>query len=480
MFMEEKRNYSDEECRGFIEAVQKMGAEFYTYMHGQRVEPDEPQTLLKRHLELFQGDWIGLIDFDLGVGAWSTKYFYNAATGSTSESLIEDAESIEQALRWVNAIKNNEPIIIEDIEDIREEAPEEYAMYKRLGVESVLGVPYRNVSDGLMVVRNPKRFKRCYEALNIMSYIVTNEIIARRRRKNIERRAVEREPETINEVNIKLFGEMRITSKDLVMEAADIPEAVRLLIAYLVVNPNKSMCLEQLNEFYKASGAPWKNQIYRFRNKWKSERELDDKYQLIVTTERGYRLNPNLHINADVSNAMELMKAIEDSSDIDSKVELCRKCLAMYRGEFLQGEKHDVIFLDETRFIYKSMFLEKMDILLELLYNQKRYEAVVGTSTSVLMIAEASVDAYCWKIAAYRKLGKMDLMKGSFDSATRILDRDELALLLEKVHKIFMAEEPELFAENSSVPRATIDRRAKDLPLSIPNYKGYVMRMVKL
>ena len=45
--------------------------------------------------------------------------------------------------RFASAIRNCEPIIIEDIEDIREEAPEEYEMYKRLKVKSVLGVPYR-------------------------------------------------------------------------------------------------------------------------------------------------------------------------------------------------------------------------------------------------------------------------------------------------------------------------------------------------
>jgi len=50
-------------------------------------------------------------------------------------------------------------------------------MYKRLHVQSVLGVPYRNCGSGLMVVRNPKRFKNCYTGLNIIAYIVTNEIM---------------------------------------------------------------------------------------------------------------------------------------------------------------------------------------------------------------------------------------------------------------------------------------------------------------
>ena len=49
-------------------------------------------------------------------------------------------------------------------------------MYKRLKVESVIAVPYMNCGTGLVVVRNPKRFKNNYLALNLMSYIITNEI----------------------------------------------------------------------------------------------------------------------------------------------------------------------------------------------------------------------------------------------------------------------------------------------------------------
>ena len=45
-----------------------------------------------------------------------------------------------------------------------------------------------------MVVRNPKRFKDCYEILNVIAYIVTNEIIAKQRRDNIFRKQREYEP----------------------------------------------------------------------------------------------------------------------------------------------------------------------------------------------------------------------------------------------------------------------------------------------
>ena len=89
--------------------------------------------------------------------------------------MIKEVEGTEQAASWVRAIRNNEPIIVEDIEEIKDSAPAEYEMYKRLKVESAIAVPYRNNGAGLLVVRNPKRFKTNYVALNIMSYIITTE-----------------------------------------------------------------------------------------------------------------------------------------------------------------------------------------------------------------------------------------------------------------------------------------------------------------
>lgn len=47
-----------------------------------------------------------------------------------------------------------------------------------------------------MAVRNPKIFKDCYEALNIIAYIVTNEIITKQRRDNIYRKQSEYESKT--------------------------------------------------------------------------------------------------------------------------------------------------------------------------------------------------------------------------------------------------------------------------------------------
>lgn len=233
------RKYSDEECRLFTERIMQMGEEWYKYMHGERTEPDGPKAVLQRHLQLFEGDWIGLIDYDMAMGVWSTKCFYNAKTESTTDTLIGDAEGAEQALRWLKAVQSGQPIIINDIEDIKDEAPAEYAMYKRLQVHSVLAVPYRNCGSGLMVVRNPKIFDDNYVALNIMAYIATNEILAYRRKQHLERQLVPYVPNNNREIRVNLFGKFEILGKDLHITTEEIPAPMEFMIAYLCCNKGR-------------------------------------------------------------------------------------------------------------------------------------------------------------------------------------------------------------------------------------------------
>ena len=89
--MREDVVFTNEEYKKFTEATMHQAEQLFQYMHGERNEPDDPITVLKRHIQFFDADWIGLIDFDLDLGRWSTKIFYNANTGSSTETLIQEA-----------------------------------------------------------------------------------------------------------------------------------------------------------------------------------------------------------------------------------------------------------------------------------------------------------------------------------------------------------------------------------------------------
>lgn len=435
--MEKKiSGYNIEECADFTEATMWQAQEFYRYMHFDRKEPNHPITILKRHIQFFDADWIGLIDFDLAIESWSTKFFYNAKTESTSETLIEEAESASQAQRWVKAIQNNEPIIIEDIEDIKDEAPEEYAMYKRLKVQSVLGVPYRNCNSGLMVVRNPKKFKTNYLALNIMSYIVTNEIIAQQRRESIERHRRNDLPAGNDEVYIKLFGDMSIASNDLYFGPDDLTsEPTRFLIAFLAINKGRAFGAEQLNDAYDSDkNISWRDIVYKFRTKWKNERQLgNDKYQLVVTTDKGYTLNPELSIDMDLNYADELLKAVDDATDSKAKFELLTKCFNAFCGDFMVSIHDECAIMANYRMNYRRRFLDKMDQYMDLLYRQNDYEAIVRKTSKLLEYFPRNLDLLFWNVMALLQQHKYGIVKSHTEDFQKMLDNEECKMLHERV-----------------------------------------------
>ena len=420
----------------FRKEVMRQFEYFYQYMHGDRKEPNEVETIFKRSIEFFGADWIGLIDFDLEVGAWSTRCFYNKRTGSSTETLIEDAENAAQAKRWEQAIRGGKPIVIEDIESIREEAPEEYAMYKRLHVQAVLGVPYRNCGSGLMVVRNPKRFKSCYTGLNIIAYIVTNEIIAKQRRDNIFRKQSGYEPTNYETVRIDLFNGVTVASKDLFFDEDDMKsETLRFLIAFLSCNLGKFFSAECLNAKYEGEkDVSWADLIYKFRMKWKNARNLDnDGLQLILTTEKGYGINPALQVIVDVGLAEELMRTIDDASDKLAKIELLRKFHALFHGEFMGNAFARNSFIRENRLHYKLKYIEKMEVLMELLIEQGDYNGAAGYCNDILKMYPDSADIHFWRMVALYKQGYIDLVREIDENLRELLDERTYSILCRRL-----------------------------------------------
>lgn len=463
--MKNSKDCTVEMLREFWDATMGAGDDLYLYLHGERHEPDGAPTVLKRMLDFFQGDWIGLIDFDLQMSRWSTKVFYNDKTGSSTETLIAEAESFEQVARWVNAITSCEPIIIEDIENIRDSAPEEYELYKRLDTVSVLAVPYRNCNSGFMVVRNPKRFKDNYVALNIMAYVTTNEQLASQRRDNVLRRAAADIELNDNQIKLNLFGQMQIQGADFVISSEDISSDLMCrLIALLAMSKGKGFNNNVLNEKLGVDKTPgaWKSLMYKFRKMWKEVSCRDDEdFQLIVSGAKGYTINPKLEVIVDVEVAEKMMRTIDDTSSENAKIELLKKFRAMYRGELMAQECADEGFIMEQRLFYKQKYIEKNSELISLLYNQGDYTSAEKYALDAIKAFPQSVELCAWLIACMKKLGKIEAAKTALEAGAKLFDAEEFEMLRAKLDAIAVAAAAERIIKvgicrNVSVRRRTV------------------------
>ena len=109
---------------------------------------------------------------------WMPFWWYNRTTGGmTKPKLNLDQYGISGELpRWRNAIEQNTPIIIENVEMLKETLPEEYDIFIRQEVKSILAVPFNKREKGVLLLRNPKRYADNPNFLRVMANIVIQEI----------------------------------------------------------------------------------------------------------------------------------------------------------------------------------------------------------------------------------------------------------------------------------------------------------------
>ena len=258
--------------------------------------------------------------------------------------------------------------------------------------------------------------------LNIIAYIVTNEIIAKQRRDNIFRKQSEHEPTNYETVRIDLLNGGKVVSKELFFDEGDMKsEALRFLIAFLACNMGKYFPAEYLNTKYEGEkDVSWADLIYKFRMKWKNVRNLDDDgLQLILTTEKGYGINPALQVIVDVILAEELMCAIDDASDRLAKIELLRKFHALFQGEFMGTTFTRNSFIRENRLHYKLKYIEKMEVLMKL--------------NDILKVYPDCVDIHFWRIVALYKQGYIDSVREIDENLRELLDERTYSILCRRL-----------------------------------------------
>lgn len=108
--------------------------------------------------KFYAADWCGLIQVDLDLGLWKPYWWHNECSEDKTTALTNEFESSEFLDRWARAVRRGIPMVVSNAETIREKYPDEYSLYQRLGIQSILAIPLEPRSVALIAVRNPKRY----------------------------------------------------------------------------------------------------------------------------------------------------------------------------------------------------------------------------------------------------------------------------------------------------------------------------------
>ena len=414
-------------------ALQKCLIDLANEVYGVTDPKDISQRVLRQACIFYDADWCGMFDVDRMLKLLVPFWWYNRATGGMTKTKLDDSGVYGDFTRWMDALNTNTPIYVDDIEKIKESNPEEYAVYSKQEVRSILAVPYHKREKGFLLLRNPKRHGDKPEMLQIMANILVAEI---NEQKLLERMKAESENmDTSAEIVINLFGGLEIITSKGTLSEAEIksPLACKLLVL-LMMNRHRSMTGRELADAlwpdadYTDPTGKLRTLLYRFRTTF---RLLSDK-ELIVTSANGYRINGELSIRTDYEDFERTCEVSNKAYDRYQKKELLCKAVKLYRGKlFPTGSGEHWLLACNSK--YHLQYLAIVEELMTQLHAEKNYSLMHEYAMMAVSVEPDNPTVLFWLIVALRKHGAIDMAKEHLESARIRLLNEEYRELEERL-----------------------------------------------
>lgn len=399
---------------------------------------DDPKVIaigaMKMACDFYKADWCGFLMVDLELGLWTPYWWYNIDPHDRTEVLTNEYESATKLPRWVNAMRENTKILLQDIEMIRDEMPEEYDVYHRLRIHSVLAVPVRPRPIGFLALRNPKRFGNDERMLRMIACVVLTAINHYAYLEGTKMSLLPKEIQNDKDIVFNLFGELELyTSKGVIRESdCNAPKCCRV-IAYLLLHRRSAHPPMEIAE------ALWPNDtvyspetvngnirglIYRFRQLF----SLICDHPMIESTPSGYRINPELRITTDMQRFDNLWEAVQTTTGKMRKADLIKQALSIYRGKLFEDAEgeHWIMPIANS---YHLRYIGLVNQLLSILADAGDLDSVQQYATKSLQIAPGNVKAHYWLIYAMYKSGAVEMAKSEVARAKGFLSDEEYKVL---------------------------------------------------
>lgn len=424
--------YDTEYIMYCIEQEQKV-----SWLEAELHTSDDPKEIAMQTLEVactfYGGDWAGILEVDLEMDVWNPLWWFNMNKRDKLHQLFGEFEVAKFMPNWVRSLKEGKPIIIQNVKDVQKEYPEEYAVYKRLQVDSVIGVPFWPNPVGFLAIRNPTRYISRSSMMSILAYVLHRAMAQQR---TIDSAKLAMSPDEIQsdrDIIINFFGSMEIHTSQGVLKERDFnsPKSSRVA-TYLLLNRKSShTAWEIVEELWPEEPDKMDtlcNYIRGYIHTFRKAFALVSPYPLIVTAASGYQINHDFHIMTDLQQFDLLWEKAQHATSVSQKVELLKKAVDLYKGHVFENacDEHWIV---GTVTQYKSQYIGIVNELLATLMDAGDYSGVQHYATKAKKITPENVKAYYWLVCAMMKLDCSELAKNEITHAKKSLTSEEFASL---------------------------------------------------
>lgn len=400
---------------------------------------DDPDTIATHALnfcaEFYEATWCGAVDADLIKNEWTPIWWYSRERKDTLICRYLKMKKIMPNKEWREALEQCMPIIIPDTEVYRETNPKVYEAYKNLNIKSVLAYPYWKNPSGFIIVINPTKYTKQFGLIQALSYVMYSCISAIKSVLNAQKVFTIDEIKNDNDVVINLFNTLEIhTLKNVLKEEELNSPKISKILTYLVLHPNQYHSPRRIcealwpEEVIDNPGNKIKNLVYRLHNRLGDI----DEHKLIISTNRGYQLNPELNIVTDLQLFDSYWLMSQRAKSVHTKIEILKKLTDIYKGSLLisaSGE-HWILGSDLG---FRNKYIGIVNELLKTFFEIENYCDIEQYALKALNVDNTNKDAYYWLIRAMNKLGTTEMAKGELKTAEKFLMFEEYQALLDEL-----------------------------------------------
>lgn len=444
------QQYDQEYIDYCIELEQTVSA-LEAYLHTS----DDPHEIaietLKTACRFYGGNWAGILDVDLELDVWSPLWWVNMGSIDRTMKLFQEFEIAKFMPNWVKALSEGTPIIISDAKTVQHEHPSEYEVYKRLEVESVIGVPFGPNPVGFLAIRNPTRYINRPSMMSILAYVLHR---AMAQQKTIDSAKLTLSPDEIKsdrDIIINFFGSMSIYTSAGVLHERDLnsPKASRVA-TYLLLNRKSAHSpweiVEELwpesEDKHEALSSYIRGYIRTFRKAF----SLVSSYQLIETSANGYQISRDFNIMTDMQQFDLLWEQAQHAVTVPHKVDLLKQAVALYKGHVFENAC-DELWVVGTVTQYKLRYMGIVNELLSTLAQAGDFAGVQQYAARAVELVPENVQVHYWLIYSMSHLGTFELAKNEVSRAKSILTSEEFATLKKHVSQDNTLQYRLLFAD---------------------------------
>ncbi|NCB92403.1 MAG: transcriptional regulator [Clostridia bacterium] len=392
-------------------------------------------TSMKAITEFYDAEMCAFITADTELGVWNTYWWYDQKDCAMVTKQSNEWELTDHYGRWLNLMKNHEPMIIEDVEAIKESHPDEYKSYQKLGVKSILAVPFWMHVTGFLVLKNVSKYNNQTGLLRLLNYAIVNAFNEHRLVEMTKHSLASPRISSDSDVYISLFGEMKITTSRGIITESELksPKIARvltylLLIRKAAVSPREIVDAIWPEEEADVPGSNMKGLIYRLQQAF----SLISDYRLIESTPNGYRLNPKLNIITDLRLFDDKRNMALTIGSNEDKTEILKKIVDLYKGDVLQSASSEHWLLG-TAANYQHRYIGVVNELMKILWEEKRYHHIHRYAAKALEIVPRNADIHYWLIRSMSKQGHSEMARSEMKMAECNLLSEEFSTLTSRL-----------------------------------------------